>query len=155
MGLSVIILPLLISKPIALGSFFSFQLRVKTSFRKNIMDDSVFIFTEVNCKRNPQITYMEESEETEKLYRVIRLWKLLGWSTLLHAHNSSNLCLHTVTAVGICSNIALSPEHHSTCSTSKGWNHTVRPRSYLNFHADPWANSVSLPMKKSWLHPCI
>ena len=59
-----------ISKQIAPASLFSFQLRIKTLFRKNITDDSVILFTEVKCKGNTQITHMEE---TEKCHQVIRL----------------------------------------------------------------------------------
>ena len=59
-----------ISKQIAPASLFSFQLRIKTPSRKNIKDDSVFLFTEVKCKGNTQITHMEE---TEKRHWVIRL----------------------------------------------------------------------------------
>ena len=33
-------------------SLFSFPLRIKTSFCKNIMDDSVFFFVEVECIEN-------------------------------------------------------------------------------------------------------
>ena len=51
-----------------------FQLRIKTPFRKNITDDSVFLFTEAKCKGNTQITHMDE---TEKHHRVIRLISML------------------------------------------------------------------------------
>ena len=66
MGLSVIIpcsffLGILISKQIAPASLFSFQLRIKTPFCKNITDDSLISFTEVKCKGNTQITHMEET----------------------------------------------------------------------------------------------
>jgi hypothetical protein len=64
------LLGILISKQIAPASLFSFQLRIKTPFRKNITDDSVIFFTEVKYKGKPQITHMEE---TEKRHRVIRL----------------------------------------------------------------------------------
>ena len=43
---------ILISKQIALAFLFSFPLRIKTSFCKNIMDDSVFFFVEVECIEN-------------------------------------------------------------------------------------------------------
>ena len=65
MGLSVIMpcsFSLESSKQIAPASLFSFQLRIKTPFRKNTTDDSVFFFTEVKCKGN-QITHMEETEK--------------------------------------------------------------------------------------------
>ena len=50
------------SKQIAPASLFSFPLRVKTPFRKNITDDSVIFFTEVECIGNTQIINMEETE---------------------------------------------------------------------------------------------
>ena len=50
-------------------------LRIKTPFCKNITDNSVFFFMEVECIGNTQITHMEE---TEKCCRVIRLWFAMG-----------------------------------------------------------------------------
>ena len=75
MGLSIIIpcgfFPgILISKQIAPASLFSFQKKIKTPFRKFIMDDSVSFFTEVKCKGNTQI---RNTEETEKHHQLIRL----------------------------------------------------------------------------------
>ena len=69
MGPSVII-GILISKQIAIASLFSFPLRIKTPFRKNITHDYVIFFMEVKCKGNTQITNMKE---TEKCHRVVRL----------------------------------------------------------------------------------
>ena len=57
---------ILISKQIALASLFSFPLRIKTSFRKNITDDSVFFFMEVECIGNIQIIHMEETGITQR-----------------------------------------------------------------------------------------
>ena len=70
-------LGILISKQIAPASLFSFQLRIKTPFRKNITDDAVILFAEVKCKGNTQITHMEE---TEKRHRVIRLILVMKYS---------------------------------------------------------------------------
>ena len=62
-------LEILFSKQIAPASLFSFQLRIKTPFHKDITDDSVFLF-KVKCIGKTQITHMEE---TEKYQWVIRL----------------------------------------------------------------------------------
>jgi hypothetical protein len=59
-------LGILISKQIAPASLFSFQLRIKSTFRKNITDDSVFFFTKVKCKRNTQIIHVEETPKPYK-----------------------------------------------------------------------------------------
>ena len=68
MRLSVIILcsfflGIVISKQIAPAALFFFQLRIKTPFRKNIKDNSVFLFTEVKCKGDTQIMQMEETKK--------------------------------------------------------------------------------------------
>ena len=63
-------LGILISKQIVPASLFSFQLRINTSFRKNVTDDSIIFSTEVKRKGNAQITH---EEETENCHRVIRL----------------------------------------------------------------------------------
>ena len=57
---------ILISKQIALASLFSFPLRIKTSFRKNITDDSVFFLRVVECIGNTQIIHMEETGITQQ-----------------------------------------------------------------------------------------
>jgi hypothetical protein len=62
MGLSIIIprsffFGILISKQIALASLFSFPLRIKKSFRKNIMDDSVFFYGSGMYRKHPNHTY--------------------------------------------------------------------------------------------------
>ena len=49
---------------------FSFQLRIKTPFRKIITGDSALYFTELKCIGSTQITIMEE---TVKRHQVIRL----------------------------------------------------------------------------------
>ena len=66
-------LGIIISKQIAPAALFSFQLRIKTPFRKNITENSIFFHTEVKCKGNTQIIQMEE---TKKCHRVIRLWNV-------------------------------------------------------------------------------
>ena len=58
---------ILISKQTAPAFLFSFQLRIKTPFRKY---DSVIFFMEVKCKGKTQITHMEE---TKNRHQVIRL----------------------------------------------------------------------------------
>jgi hypothetical protein len=63
---------ILISKHIALASLFYFPLRIKTSFRKNITDDSGFFFMEVECIGNTQIIHMEVKHCTVCNYR--RSW---------------------------------------------------------------------------------
>ena len=64
MGLFVIIhcffLGIIVSKLIAPASFFSFPLRIKKPLRKNITDDSVIFFAEMECIANAQIIHMEE-----------------------------------------------------------------------------------------------
>ena len=67
------LLGILISKQIAPASLFSFQLRIKTPFRKNITDDSVIFFTEVKYKGKTQVTHMEETEKRHRVIRLIRL----------------------------------------------------------------------------------
>ena len=47
-------LGILISKQIAPASLFSFQLRIKTPFRKNITDDSVIFLRKWNVKETPK-----------------------------------------------------------------------------------------------------
>ena len=78
MGLSVKIscfffFRILISKQIAVASLFSFPLRSKTPFRKNITDDFLFIFTEVECMGNIQIIHMEETEISQRAIGLIAL----------------------------------------------------------------------------------
>ena len=65
-------LGILISKQIAPASLFSFQLRIKTPFRKNITVDSVIFFMEVKCKGNTQITHMEEIEKRHRWLKYIK-----------------------------------------------------------------------------------
>ena len=48
---------ILISKQIALASLFSFPLRIKTSFRKNITDDSIFLYGSGMNRKHPNHTY--------------------------------------------------------------------------------------------------
>ena len=81
MGLFVILffLGILISKQIASAPLFSFQLRIKILFHKNITDDSIIFLTEVKCKGNIQITHMEEKKHN----RVIRLMMKLTASEFL------------------------------------------------------------------------
>jgi hypothetical protein len=50
-------LGILVSKQIAPASLFSFPLRIKTLFHKNITDD----FTEVECIGNTQIIHIGET----------------------------------------------------------------------------------------------
>ena len=49
-----IFLGILISKQIAPGSLLSFQLRIKTPFRKNITDDFVIFLQKWNVKETPK-----------------------------------------------------------------------------------------------------
>ena len=62
-------LGILISKEIGPASFFSFQLRMKTSIHKNINGRFCISFKEVKCKVYTQITHLEE---IKKPHRVIR-----------------------------------------------------------------------------------
>jgi hypothetical protein len=48
---------ILISKQIALASLFSFPLRIKKSFRKNITDDSGFFYGSGMYRTHPNHTY--------------------------------------------------------------------------------------------------
>jgi hypothetical protein len=48
---------ILISKQIPLASLISFPLRIKTSFRKNITDDSVFFYGSGMYRKHPNHTY--------------------------------------------------------------------------------------------------
>ena len=57
---------ILTSNQIAVASLFSFPLRIKTPFRKNIKDGSGFFFTEVECIGNTQIIQMEETEISQR-----------------------------------------------------------------------------------------
>ena len=56
------------SKQIAPASMFSFPLRIKTPFCKNITNDSIFFFTKVKYKGNTQITHMEERQQVTGFY---------------------------------------------------------------------------------------
>jgi hypothetical protein len=49
----------------------SFQLRIKSPFPKNIMDDSEYFFTEVKCKENTQITHTEETQEQHQVIKLV------------------------------------------------------------------------------------
>ena len=48
---------ILISKQIAVASLFSFPLRVKTSFHKNVTDDSAFFYGSGKYRKHPNHTY--------------------------------------------------------------------------------------------------
>ena len=65
MGLSVIIPCSFSLKSLSQNRLHQppFQLRIKTPFRKNIMDDFTIFFMEVKCKGNTRITHTEETKK--------------------------------------------------------------------------------------------
>ena len=121
-------LGILISKQIAPASLFSFQLRIKTPFRKIITNDSVIFFTELKCKGNAQITNMEE---TEKRHRVIRLlcFKLKYAAFLI----SNALYLISMTSFKLCLNFSGKCKQGCVLSTYTFWSSLSFTNSVLGW----------------------
>ena len=68
MGLSIIIPCSFSSESLSQKRLhlFSFLIRIKTPFHKNITDDSEFFFTELECIGITQIIHMEETETSQR-----------------------------------------------------------------------------------------
>ena len=101
-------LGILISKQIAPAFLFSFQWRIKTPFRKNVMDDSIIFLTKVICKGNTQITHMEETKNCHRVIRLMCKCTTCGFHSLVHepfttTYNARNISM--VKAQSICSKL--------------------------------------------------
>ena len=127
MGLSLIIpfsfsTESLSQNRLQIASLFSFPLRIKTPFRKNItddsLDDSIIFFTEVECIGNTQIIHMEETEIGQRAKRLLFPWVFQDGDFLVPGHYKSGEFWHKDILA------------HASFGTGKFWYHVKQLRHF-------------------------